>query len=231
MITKTVTLRTGGGTGMWTAHALDTFFGPHLSELTACTAPDVPELPPYLISFALNRAAFSTVDDQHRATTILIAGFIRHTAAAIIEYREATAAVREYVSRLRDETLLRFHDIAVSRFQNCLVQASAGQSCLDALHYIHPKIPPMYGVDDGSAHDRLDKLANRVRHFHDNTVKAAKKRNPGPFSIAPIWITNDGLAARRNTKVQTLSFVELSDLLLGATADAQALSEARLTKP
>lgn len=225
MALESRTISLGGDMGRWSDYALDTFFAPHLSELTAFSAPDVPVMDDYTLSFILNRAINAPDEARVKASMILIASFIRHAGPAIIEYREACLATMAYVSALPSRTATSIHAIAVARFENCLIQLSAAQSRLSALSDLFPQHPPMFTPQDDSDHARLAKLANRIRHFHEDITNVASKREPGPFPLAPIWLTNTSIKCRKNTTVYELTYQELAALLIDAIATAKNMAE------
>ncbi|CAM2833311.1 hypothetical protein JHFBIEKO_5596 [Methylobacterium mesophilicum] len=159
---------------------------------------------------------------------ILIGSFIRHAGPAIIEYREACLATLAYVSALPSRSMTSTHAIAVARFENCILQLGAAQSRLAALSRVFTQAKPMFEDNDGSDHDRLAKLANRIRHFHEDITTAASKREPGPFPLAPIWLTNTSIKCRKNTMVYELAYQELAALLIDAINTAKTMAEGPL---
>lgn len=235
MTIESRTVSVGGASGgRWSDYALDTFFGPHLSELTAFDAPDVPEMSAYILSFGLNRLMGRVSDPRVRASLILSASFIQHVGPAIIEYREACRAAREYVAALPNQTRLITHALAVARFEHCIFQASNAQTYLSSLSTIFPEIPSMFNRRDDkdeSDHARLNRLGNRIRHFHEDVASAAEKGAPDDIPLAPIWISNDGVCGRKNGRTISLTFVELAALLIDFTASAKTLAEGPIPEP
>lgn len=216
----------------WSAETLDTYFGPHLSELTACDAPHVPDMPDYFVSLDSNQGEQKRRHARlHRPLLVLISNFLRRSVIANMEYRDGCHALREYVSALPVGTMTRIHAVAVARFEGCLLQASAAQACLVAVRRLIPGLPPIYEENDGSAHDRLNKLGNRIRHFHEDITAAAARRVPGPFQIAPIWLTNTSIKCRQNTVAYELTFHELAALLIDARETGRMLSEGSFPAP
>src|SRR5215203_3045637 len=83
----------------FSAHVLDNFLGPKLSSLTACGAPDVPELPAHHMTLVLNQALSKTYKEPIK---VLLLNFIRLLQSATNEYRGGREHLLKYLSHLPD---------------------------------------------------------------------------------------------------------------------------------
>ncbi len=223
MANETDVAWTNGMCERWSPDALDTFFAPHLSELSECLAPNVPAMPDYYVAFtSMNALHHPDYFDGYGRIRVLVSNFLRRSVIANAEYRDGCHAIREYLALLPDSTATSIHAIAVARFEGCLLQASAAQACLVAITRTISDAPTIYVENDDSPYDRLNKLGNRIRHYHDD-IMGFSKNESRPLPLAPIWITNTGLMSRKNTRAYSLTFQELASILNDAIVSARMM--------
>jgi hypothetical protein len=183
---------------MFTIYALDTYFAPHLSELSACHAPPTPGWDKaWLAKFLLNSTSRLTV--KERAKQLMVA-YLRKVEAGLEEYELARAAMLAFVENGPQNISSYFRGLR--HFENCLAMAYQAAMVFRALF----NGGDLFKKDDGTAFDRLHKLYNDSKH-----VEGAVGRGdfPHPQATVLIWLTNDGLASQRSS----LTFAELHLLL------------------
>ncbi len=200
---------------------LDDLTAPKLSLLNSCGAPDVPELPNYHGSLMLNQT-FGPGKYAEPAKVLLL-NFVRRLRWATEEYRSGRANLKEYISALPQHELGYFNR-ALAHFEDCVLNANVAIACLNGLgtclRSADPSVPSVFNVGDGSDYDRLRLLSNRIKHFDEDIIDAARSESVN-MPVAPIWITNDGLEARS----ASLRFAELADILTAQASDAKAFAE------
>ena len=186
---------------------------PELPALTSCDLLDVAELPDYVLRIALQQKLGVSRYKDPNVVVCLIA-FVSRLDAAIREYAAARTRLREYLSALPEHNHLRSHALAVSNFESCVLHAWPMFLCLERLVFLFGVTPP--ARVKGSEYDRLRELNNRLKHFDEDILQAAKG---GTVAVAaPMWLTNDALKCERST----LTYRELADALIAASADAKA---------
>lgn len=201
----------------WSAHALDTFIAPKLSALTACSAPEIPELPNYLGSLRVNQLL--GIGAYPEPMSVLVDNFISRLAMAVNVYNAGRIHLMNYVANLEEQRFPE-HRMALFSFENCILHGHIAGTCLNALSKVYGDIPPLFTKGDGSPHDRLRLLNNRIKHF-DEDVEEAADGNGTEIPLAPIWITDTGL----ESKTAALEFTELAGILTDRSADAKTLAE------
>lgn len=205
----------------FSAVILDDLTAPKLSLLNSCGAPDVPELPNYHGSLVLNQA-FGPGKYKEPAKVLLL-NFLRRLRSATEEYRSGRGNLKRYISALPQHELGYFNR-ALVHFEDCILNANVAIVCLNGLGtYLHssdPSVPSVFNPGDGSDYDRLRLLSNRIKHFDEDIIDAARSGALN-MPVAPVWITNDGLEASS----ASLRFTELADILTAQASDAKAFAE------
>lgn len=204
---------------------LDPYFGTRLAELTACTAPDVQVMPHYLLSLEWNRIIQNAGEGPGRAAVVLLATFIRNVGPAIFDYRGACRYVRKYLSHLPNGMAPMAYDLAVSRFESCILRVGVAMACADGAAKIYPAVPRLYAKGDSSVRERVGVFNNRIKHFGSDMAQSA---DPGAMPTAPIWITNDGLGCHNAGMNVFLSFADLASLLQDFSGEVDHLAESQL---
>ncbi|CAO3424536.1 hypothetical protein [Azospirillum argentinense] len=206
----------------WSAHALDTFIAPKLSALKVCSAQKIPELPNYLGSLRVNQIL--GIGAYPEPMSVLVANFISRLAMAINEYNAGQIHLVNYVDNLEEQRFPE-HRKALFSFENCILHGHIAGTCLNALSKVYGEIPALFTKGDGSPHDRLRLLNNRIKHF-DEDVEEAADDSGATIPLAPIWITDTGLEGKK----AALEFTELARILTDRSADAKTLSEEIFSK-
>lgn len=200
----------------WSNHILDNYVAPKLSELNKCFPPEVAELPKYAESLTLNQIFSST--RYKDSTKVVFSSFISRLRLGTEEYRHGRESLLKYES-LPDHSHLQFHRIALSKFENCVLQTYLSIACLNSLHHIIPELQPVFRKGDNSDYDRLRLLSNRIKHFDEDIVEAARLNITPP--ISPVWITNSGLDCTN----ASITFDELASILKSQAEDAKYFGE------
>jgi hypothetical protein len=195
-------------------YMLDTLTAPKLTSLTACGAVEVPALPDYDILLKLNQLGSVRYKDNAK---VLIMTFIRRLKTAISEYSQGRGFLEKYIDALPGKHLLEAHRVALSHFENSILQLHVAIVSLAALGGGTGR--PLLYVSN-SDYDRVRLLANSIKHFDEEVARAAQSNAPVP--IAPLWITNDGFECSKNAKV---SFSEMKAIFEDQAKDAETLSK------
>ncbi len=205
----------------WSPYVLDRMVAPECSALTACNAPDVPELVNYFGSFFLNSIFVAPGPDKARP---LILVFVRRLAQAIREYRSARDYLSQYVAALpQTNNVTGLYLQALSHFEQTVVNAYLALLAHYAIgKTIDPSAGKPFNPGDGAPAQRLNSLSNALKHF-------AERMEAGQLGdvAAPVWIVNDGLRCKEPgvDKTTTLGFEELVALLSELERDAKFLTE------
>lgn len=175
---------------------LDTYVAHKLSELTACSAPDLGNRGPWLNEFIL-RTAFhaSYMADPRR---VHVFNFLRRTEATVSYYLVARQALMEYVETPRNTVSPYFRSLV--NWESCIAQCRQGYEFMEAA--FHRKA---YQQGDKSPHERLGRLHNDSKHM-DGQI--ANRRLPTD-ATSGIWITNEGLEC----SAAQLTFREIGGLI------------------
>jgi hypothetical protein len=202
-------------------YVLDTLTAPKLTSLTACGAVEVPALPDYDTPLKLNQ--LGGVRYKHNAM-VLIMTFIRRLKTAISEYSQGRGFLEKYIDALPGNHLLEAHRVALSHFENSILQLHVVIVSLAALgggtsRKAKLGRPQLYVSGDNSDY-RVRLLANSIKHFDEEVARAAQSNAPVP--IAPLWITNDGFECSKNA---TVSFSEMKAIFEDQAKDAETLSK------
>ncbi|MDO9709823.1 hypothetical protein [Paracraurococcus lichenis] len=200
---------------MWGAHVLDNYISPKLSELTACSPPEVAALPAYRGAIVLNELFAGIVYTE--ALRVAASIFILRLREATDDYRNACIELKAYISALPKHDRLEAHTNALSNFESCLIKLNISAAALARVASI-VGANPLYKKHDRSPLDRLCILANRIKHFDQDILAATNQKIPVP--LAPVWLVNDGLEC----VVCKLSFEELAFILTDFAEDAQNLA-------
>ncbi|MCJ2132770.1 hypothetical protein MKK69_01600 [Methylobacterium sp. J-026] len=201
---------------------LNPYFGTNLADLTECTAPDVQIMPEYLLAYWWNHIIQQVDDGPGRAAVVLIGTFIRNIGPAVFDYRAACRYVRRYLSHLPNGTAPMAYDLAVARFESCILRIGVAIACVNGATKIYPPLPPAFTKGDGSVSERVHLFNNRIKHFGSDIANAA---DPGAMPTASIWITNNGLGCHHKGKDVFVSFVELAALLQDLSGEAEYRAE------
>ena len=192
---------------------LNLFGGPELSQLTACSAKDLPDLPNYLWAAIGNWLGGLCHSDAWMLHLDL--SFLRRTSAAFEEYRTARQHLLCYVEGIAAQRHeLRSYLKSSNHFENCV--SSIWQACKiyeqmeNALSNTNSKKHILYRDGENSDLENIAKLANAVKHF---TVQRAE------LAVTPIWITNYGLKSAD----AFVSFDQLHENLLALANMAHVL--------
>jgi hypothetical protein len=210
------------------AGLLNPCLGTHLAALTGCTAPDVQVPPDYLLLYVWSQIVQQTGEGLGLAVAVLTATFIRSIGPAIFDYRAACRYVRRYLSHLPQSVAPMAYDLAVARFESCILRIGVAMACGDGIAKIYPALPQHYATSDSSLRERINLFNNRIKNFGDDIVRSS---NPGTKLTAPIWITNDGLGCRHKEQDMALSFAELAGLLQEFSGEADRLANGPITTP
>jgi hypothetical protein len=204
---------------------LDELTAPKLSLLTACGAPEIPELPGYDMAIRLKQALGPVKYKREQSVTLLLT-FIGRLRTAIGEFNQGRAFLQQYVNTLPNSHLLDHHRKAVAHFENSILQLHVSVYTLASFAggikngKGKPGIKQLYVENDGTDYDRLRKHNNSIKHFDENVADAVRDSTLIP--IAPIWITNDGFEC---TKKVNLSFAEVAAIFEDQATDAKNFSE------
>jgi hypothetical protein len=185
------------GPGQPTNYFLDNFVAHKLSGLTACGAPELSENPKWLSAFILSSVFIATMSPKPRA---YLFNFIRRAEGAFSAYRDARAALIDYVASPRNVVSPYFK--ALLDFELCIAQMQQGRELIMAATR-----EKFFTPNDGSDSERLHTLYIDSKHA-ERMIAGGKLPTE---ATATIWVSNQGLESSR----ATLSFVELHELLLG----------------
>lgn len=202
--------------------ALNSYFGTNLTDLTECTAPDVQIMPEYLLAYWWNYIIQQVDEGPGRAAVILIGTFIRNIGPAVFDYRAACRYVRRYLSHRPNGTTPMAYDLAVARFDSCILRIGVAIACVNAATKIHPLLPRPFTKGDGSVSERIYLFSNRIKHCGDYIARSA---DPGSIPTAPLWIMNDGLGCHYEGQDVFVSFAELAAVLQDLSGEADYRAE------
>ena len=111
-------------------YVLDTLTAPKLTSLTACGAVEVPALPDYDTPLKLNQLGGVRYNDNAK---VLIMTFIRRLKTAISEYSQGRGFLEKYIYALPGNHLLEAQRVALSHFENSILQLHVAIVSLAAL--------------------------------------------------------------------------------------------------
>jgi hypothetical protein len=177
----------------WGAPVLDNIVAPEMSQVTTCSAPDIPEPQVSLATYFLRNALGPALPTHLRPPANV---YLRRWTLALSEYRAGRECLSRYVAGLpetNNETGMFLS--AVGHFEHSVVDAYVAMMAMTAFErQIGDDEWRPFKSEDGSPADRLNKLYNVIKHFDDRFQMGQKL---GHLSVypAPLWITNDGLAA------------------------------------
>jgi predicted RNA-binding Zn-ribbon protein involved in translation (DUF1610 family) len=184
-------------TGMQpTNYFLDNFVAPKLSLLTECGARELPKNANWLGAFILTSVFKMKLPPKNRA---YVFNFLRRAEGAFSAYREARAALIEYLQTPRNVLSPYFR--ALLNFEVCIAQCYQGYELLATASG-----EKLFKRKDKSDAERLHCLYIDSKHM-DEMIDGGKL--PTEATVA-VWITNRGLQSNR----ATLSFDELVEMLL-----------------
>jgi hypothetical protein len=190
-----VELQANGSTARLGAFVLNRYGAPHLSELTACDAPEIDEPPNYLAALVLNSTFIMGYQEPLNRLVLMFGRRIEH---AVREYRAARELLIAYLTKL-PQTNNHFLQAmrATTHFEQCVgavAQAIALLTCISKI------VPPVIDEEEDRAR-RIRQIWNRSKHFD-----ADIDDNLAPADItAPVWLTNRGISSTQaNVSYQEL---------------------------
>jgi hypothetical protein len=187
----------------WAARVLDSIVAPEMSQVTICSAPDIPEPRVSLATYFLRSALGRTYPDELRPPANV---YLRRWTLALSEYRAGRECLLRYVAEL-PETNNRtgLFLSAVGHFEHSVISAYLAVMAFKLfVRQIGDDKWKAFEAGDGSTADRLNKLYNVIKHFGDRFQMGQKLGYPSVYP-APLWITNNGLAGH-TTLVNGMEF-------------------------
>jgi hypothetical protein len=174
-------------------YAMDKFVSQHLSELGACTLPDVaaefPERPGWYGAFVLKRIFHAHVPDSMASLSITM---LRRADAALEEWELARQTLAELAT---EKTIARYFK-ALRHLENTVAALYQGYDLArNALS------TELFQKNDDSTLERLNFIYNNGRHFSPADLPAG--------DLHAVWIANDGL----HTRKKSVTFDELTEFL------------------
>jgi hypothetical protein len=176
----------------WAARVLDSIVAPEMSQVTICSAPDIPEPRASLATYFLRSALGRPYPDQLRPPANV---YLHRWTLALSEYRAGRECLSRYVAGL-PETNNRtgLFLSAVGHFEHSVIDAYLAILAFKRfVRQIGDDEWKPFKPGDGSPADRLNKLYNVIKHFDERFEMGQKLGHPSVYP-APLWITNDGLA-------------------------------------
>ena len=191
-------------------YLLDNFIAHKLSLLKECGAAELPETPNWLNAFILTSIFRVRLEAKARAYMF---NFLRRAEGASSAYREARAALIEYVTT--PPHVVSPYFTALLDFEVCISQCYQGYELLAIASG-----EKFFERNDGSEAERLQILYVDSKHM-DQMIDGGKIPSE---ATAAVRITNRGLESSR----AALSFEELLEMLLnmGRLAERLAALEA-----
>ncbi len=197
----------------FSAEILD-LVSPSLSNLTACSAPEVAELSDYGSAFLLRQVVG---EKRYKNPNVFVAlsTFLVRLNTATRLYRDGRDHLMKYVAHLPKHQLAA-HTQARSLFESCVVHTYiAHRSVLRAAKLIDGKIY----YEETDEYRRLREVNNRIKHFDDDIDDAAVKNRLAV--AAPVWLATDRLIC----ETAELKYVELAEILAAQAEDAKTFTE------
>lgn len=220
----------------YSAAALDEH-APHLSDLTACGATPVVELPNYAGWLRFQHVVFQL--GWPKELQSLVWTYLDRAGSAIDEYNRGVEALRSYVGELPAVHKPRLARQAVTRFEMALLQSQIAVGCLvQVAEIIREKLsePERSSelIKHSKAHERVRLISNNIKHFDEAVVRVLKRGEP--LLRAPMWLTNDGFAAHVAPKERryphsfavAVTFGEAEELLTDLSRNAEFFGERAL---
>jgi hypothetical protein len=203
----------------WGTSVLDKLVAPKCSQLTACTAPELPEATNLYGSFFLNNIFLTNEKDEVRSSIIV---FLRRLADANRGYRSGRERMLACVEAQQHSTeMVTEYLAALSQFENAVINAylalMSSETIAKALEANHPR---PFQPDDGSPAQRLNVVYNSIKHFYDHIEKGLITKD-GP----PVWLVDDGLECVGSKGGSALRFDEFAQLLKDLNGNAVFLAE------
>jgi hypothetical protein len=163
-----------------------------MSQVTTCSAPDIPEPPVSLATYFLRNALGPALPKNLQPAANV---YLRRWTFALSEYRAGRECLSRYVAGLPDtNNQTGIFLSAVGHFEHSVIDAYLAVIAMTAFaRQIGDDEWKPFKSDDGSPADRLNKLYNVIKHFDDRLQMGQKLGHPSAYP-APLWITNDGLA-------------------------------------
>ena len=199
----------------WSSSVTDLFVAPGVIDFRSADIPDLasqfPDAAHWVADHFLNsvlRGAFRNGMRQ------LAMGFLRRSRNGFRFYHEARSSTLSYLAELRPGTqpLSRYFD-AVDGWENFVLQI---QMAMD-LYRRMPGTEEVFRKGDGSAENRLYRMANMVKH----PGRASPDGNVTPGECFPLWLSNHGL---HSTDV-AVTFVEAGSMLGDVARFAELLRD------
>jgi hypothetical protein len=191
----------------FTDYFLDNFVAHKLSLLTKCGTRELTTNANWISAFVLTRAFTAPLPHKNRAYAFT---FVRRAEGAFSAYRQARAALIEYVETPRGNVFSPYFR-ALLNFEVCIAQCCQGCELLATAS--GEKHPRWKKKNDKSELGRLYKLYVDSKHM-DEMIDGGKLPTE---AAAAIWITNVGLESNR----AAVTFDELFEALrhMGEIAD------------
>lgn len=189
------------------AHILDTTVAPELSKLSSCGAKAIRrstnQFSRYQMLTVLGRNKYK--DHIHA----LLVVYFRRSDFARVEFNLGQKRLSEYVSKLpHHNSHTWFYRMALCHFETSLLHLNAAIECATTIANSLDHKP---ALDPNQR--TLREFCNRIKHFNEDPIEGAKKKNV--YQICPVWITNTGLKCQLNGNRGTieLDFSKLRELL------------------
>lgn len=195
--TKMVSLK--AERGYLSNYARDNFIAPYMSAFSSPSIKDMtatdPQQSHWLSNFILNSMLGYPVKPPSKQ---YIFNFLRRAEAAFREYELARVASLDFVG---SRPAASKYMITIHHWEQFLAQSWEAYALLGKLTGKR-----LFEKDDGSPHNRLNRLYNRSKH----TDKAiASGQLPTEEGTLGVWLTNDGLASTDDR----LAFDEITEIL------------------
>jgi hypothetical protein len=188
-----------------TNYLLDHFVAHKLSELTACSALELPEEAKWLNTFILKTIFQFSITPKARA---YLFNFLRRAEGASAAYREARRLLLEHLGTPRNVVSPYF--LSLTQFKICVFQCYQGYELL-----ARATGQQLYEPGQGTTEEKLQIVYVDSKHM-DRMINSDKLPDP---ATSGIWITNPGIESSRGA----ISFQELHDLLTGMHRLAEKL--------
>ncbi len=178
----------------WSKTIIDKYMAPGLVEFTGAEVPDLtadfPQAPYWLGNQFLNAIGRATYRDGVRQ---LVLGYVRRTYHAFQDYHSARALTLAYLdgNNPHNPRLVDYYK-AVAQWEAFAIQASmAFDLILGMRRSAGPEAHGVFEQGDGSPEDRLNLIANQVKHL----ASCVRSGQCQATDTVPLWLTNNGLAS------------------------------------
>jgi hypothetical protein len=190
----------------FSTYALDKYFAQDLSNLSACTAPDLSaefdQAEHWVGNFILNSMFTMSVKSEFRPHMF---GILRRAQMALVEYENGRKALLDYLQRSKEATSRYFR--ALYHFEIAIALAYQAN-----VFYCKITGEKMYRDGDGSPLYRLARIYNISKHLEEATLT--------PDQLHHVWLTDNGI---RTAPVE-LRWEEFAEILKGIGLLADTVS-------